>query len=85
MMAEGLFGEGVAPFDPKLVEVHEILLGYYGRPPERVVWDPLTQLIYSMLTSRTKEAESRQVMVDLGTGSSCGMRRWRRSRRRSGR
>ena len=65
MATESLFTGGIAVTDTPLPEIHALLLAFYGRPPERVPWDPLTQLIYSMLTSRTKEAESRQVMVDL--------------------
>ena len=45
--------------------LHEALLARYGRPALREPWDPLTQLIYSMLTSRTKEDASQQVMRDL--------------------
>ena len=53
--------------DTRLPEIHAILLERYGRPAPRTPWDPLTQLIYSMLTSRTKTAESEQVMRDLQT------------------
>ena len=49
----------------KLPHVHRLLLGYYGEVPQRVLWDPLTQLIYSLLSSRTKTPESHQVMRDL--------------------
>ena len=49
----------------KLPHIHRLLLGYYGAVPERVLWDPLTQLIYSLLSSRTKTPESHQVMRDL--------------------
>ena len=38
----------------KLPHVHRLLLGYYGEPKPREPWDPLTQLIYSLLASRTK-------------------------------
>ena len=61
-MSETLFP---VPVDTRLAEIHEILLKRYGRPEARQPWDPLTQLIYSMLTSRTKETESQQVMRDL--------------------
>jgi endonuclease-3 len=49
----------------KLPHVHRLLLGYYGQPKERELWDPLTQLIYSLLSSRTKTPVSHQVMRDL--------------------
>ena len=49
----------------KLPHVHRLLLGYYGEVPPRVMWDPLTQLIYSLLSSRTKTPESHQTMRDL--------------------
>ena len=51
--------------DPRLPEIHAILLERYGPVPPREVWDPLTQLIYSILSSRTKTPESHQVMRDL--------------------
>ena len=53
------------PPDARLSEIHAILLGRYGKPAPRAPWDPLTQLIYSMLTSRTKDVESTQMMRDL--------------------
>ncbi len=52
----------------KLPHVHRLLLGYYGDIPPRRLWDPLTQLIYSLLSSRTKTPESHQVMRDLEAG-----------------
>ena len=51
--------------DSRLPEIHAILLERYGAVPPRDVWDPLTQFIYSMLSSRTKTPESHQVMRDL--------------------
>lgn len=51
--------------DPRLVEIHHRLLTFYGQPPERVVWDPLKQFIYSMLSSRTKTEVSYQVVEHL--------------------
>jgi endonuclease-3 len=48
-----------------LPHLHEILLARYGRPAPRVPWDPLTQLIYSMLASRTKTTDSQDVMRSL--------------------
>jgi endonuclease-3 len=49
----------------KLPHIHRLLLGYYGQPKQRELWDPLTQLIYSLLSSRTKTPVSHQVMRDL--------------------
>jgi endonuclease-3 len=49
----------------KLPHIHRLLLGYYGQPQSREPWDPLTQLIYSLLSSRTKTPVSHQVMRDL--------------------
>lgn len=57
----------------KLPHIHRLLLGYYGQPPAREPWDPLTQFVYSLLSSRTKTPQAHQVMRDLerafpGTG-----------------
>ena len=49
----------------KLPHLHRLLLGYYGAPPVRVLWDPLTQFIYSLLSARTKTREAHQVMREL--------------------
>lgn len=49
----------------KLPHIHRLLLKQYGQPAARVLWDPLTQFIYSLLSSRTKTAQSMQVMRDL--------------------
>jgi len=53
--------------DPRLPEIHEILLGHYGRPEPRRPWDPLTQLVYSVLASRTQTTESLHIMRGLQT------------------
>ena len=53
------------PPDPRILQLQSELLAYYGRPPAREPWDPLTQFIYSLLSSRTKTEESHQVMRDL--------------------
>ncbi len=61
-----LFVDGAKPAaDPRIEEVQRLLLEHYGVPPAREPWDPLTQFIYSLLSSRTKTAESMQVMKDL--------------------
>lgn len=49
----------------RLPRLHRLLLGYYGAPPPREPWDPLTQFIYSLLSSRTKTPQAHQVMRDL--------------------
>ncbi len=49
----------------KLPHIHRLLLGYYGTPPPRVPWDPLTQFIYSLLSARTKTPQAHQVMREL--------------------
>ena len=53
------------PPDPRITALHETLLKHYGRPAPREPWDPLTQFIYSLLSSRTRTPESQQVMRDL--------------------
>ena len=53
--------------DTRLVEIHRRLLAFYGQPPERVVWDPLKQFIYSLLSSRTKTEVTYQVVQHLQT------------------
>ena len=51
--------------DRRLEEVHERLLGFYG-PQQRVeVWDPLTQFIYSLLSSKTQTEISHEVLRNL--------------------
>ena len=49
----------------KLPHIHRLLLGFYGQPQPRDMWDPLTQFIYSLLSARTKTAQAHQVMRDL--------------------
>jgi endonuclease-3 len=53
--------------DTRLVEVHRRLLEHYGKPPERDVWDPLKQFIYSLLSSRTKTEVTYEVVQHLQT------------------
>jgi endonuclease-3 len=60
----------------KLPHVHRLLLGYYGEPKPREPWDPLTQLIYSLLSSRTKTPASHQVMRDLERTFTAGPNNW---------
>jgi endonuclease-3 len=51
--------------DHRLEEIHRRLLEFYGRPAPRVVWDPLKQFIYSLLSSRTKTEVTFQVVEHL--------------------
>lgn len=51
--------------DKRLLEIHLCLLAYYGKPPEREVWDPLKQFIYSLLSSRTKTEITHEVVEHL--------------------
>jgi endonuclease-3 len=51
--------------DNRLPVLHQLLLDHYGPPPPRQPWDPLTQFIYSLLSSRTQTAVSNQVMRGL--------------------
>jgi endonuclease-3 len=60
----------------KLPHVHRLLLGYYGQPKPRELWDPLTQLIYSLLAGRTKTPVSHQVMRDLERTFQAGPGNW---------
>ncbi len=62
-----LFGEVAVEVEPvaatsaeteRLALVHDLLLEAYGQPAPREVWDPLTQLIYSLCSARTKTPES---------------------------
>jgi endonuclease-3 len=48
--------------DPRLPDLNQRLLDHYGPPPERELWDPLTQFIYSLLSSRTKTEVSHAVL-----------------------
>jgi endonuclease-3 len=51
--------------DTRLEQIHRRLLEYYGQPPEREVWDPLKQFIYSLLSSRTKTEVTFEVVREL--------------------
>jgi endonuclease-3 len=51
--------------DTRLLEIHLRLLVHYGKPPEREVWDPLKQFIYSLLSSRTKTEVTFEVVEHL--------------------
>jgi endonuclease III len=51
--------------DTRLADLHQRLLDAYGPPPERKCWPPLRQLVYSMLSSRTKTETSHEVLYAL--------------------
>ncbi len=51
--------------DTRLQDLHQALLDAYGPPAERVCWSPLRQLVYSMLSSRTKTETSHEVLYAL--------------------
>lgn len=51
--------------DTRLEDVHERLLSFYGPQERAEVWDPLTQMIYSLLSSRTKTEVSHEVLRNL--------------------
>jgi endonuclease-3 len=51
--------------DPRLPQLHRLLLARYGQPVPRTPRDPLTQFIYSLLASRTKTAVSDQTLREL--------------------
>lgn len=46
----------------RLATMHRLLLEACGQPATREVWDPLTQLIYSLCSSRTKTPESHSTL-----------------------
>ena len=60
----------------KLPHIHRLLLRHYGLPPARTPWDPLTQFIYSLLSSRTKTPASQTVMRELERRFSAGPGHW---------
>ena len=45
--------------------IHRLLLGYFGEQKPREPWDPLSQFIYSLLSSRTKTETTYQVVRHL--------------------
>lgn len=50
-----------------LDDIQQRLLQWMGQPPPREVWDPLTHLVYSLISSRTKDPESIATMHALRT------------------
>lgn len=64
-------GSSLLFVDNRLQELHDALLTTYGRPPERECWDPLRQLVYSMLSSRTRTETSHEVLYALERHFGC--------------
>ena len=62
--------------DSRLLEVHHVLLQSYGQPPARVPRDPLSQLIYSLLASRTRTEQSDAAMRALEVRYRTGAAGW---------
>jgi len=60
----------------KLPHIHRLLLGHYGQPKAREPRDPLTQLIYSLLASRTKTQASDQALRELERRFNAGPGNW---------
>ncbi|HEY0161113.1 MAG TPA: iron-sulfur cluster loop [Edaphobacter sp.] len=52
-MTEPLFQHHAEP-DDRLANIHQLLLQHFGEQKPRDPWDPLSQFIYSLLSSRTK-------------------------------
>jgi endonuclease III len=63
-MIDSLFKHQAEP-DDRLVYIHRLLLGYFGEQKPREPWDPLSQFIYSLLSSRTKTEMTYQVVRHL--------------------
>jgi endonuclease III len=49
----------------KLPYIHRLLLGYFGEQKPREPWDPLSQFIYSLLSSRTRTEMTYAVVRNL--------------------
>src|SRR5438309_11942621 len=64
-MSETLFPPAVVEPDDRLAHIHRLLLGYFDRPPARELWDPLSQFIYSLLSSRTRTETTYDVVRKL--------------------
>ena len=50
------------PTGTPLQDLHDRLTAAFGTPAPREVWDPLTQLIYSLCSARTKTPESHALL-----------------------
>ncbi|HTF66851.1 MAG TPA: hypothetical protein VK638_29625 [Edaphobacter sp.] len=63
-MTDSLFKHQAEP-DDRLAHIHRLLLGHFGEQKAREPWDPLSQFIYSLLSSRTKTETTHQVVRHL--------------------
>ncbi len=63
-MNDFLFKEHAKP-DDSLAHIHRLLLGHFDEQKAREPWDPLSQFIYSLLSSRTKTETTYQVVRHL--------------------
>ncbi|RZU41793.1 endonuclease III domain-containing protein [Edaphobacter modestus] len=63
-MNDFLFKEHAKP-DDSLAHIHRLLLGHFDEQKPREPWDPLSQFIYSLLSSRTKTETTYQVVRHL--------------------
>jgi endonuclease-3 len=63
-MMASLFQNQTEP-DDRLAHIHHLLLSYFGEQKPRDPWDPLSQFIYSLLSSRTKTEMTYQVVRQL--------------------
>jgi endonuclease-3 len=64
-MTDTLFPLPPVEFDPRLVVADQLLLDYFGPQVPREPWDPLSQFIYSLLSSRTKTETTYAVVAQL--------------------
>src|SRR5580692_1182576 len=64
-MSETLFPPAAVEQDDRLAHIHRLLLGYFDKPAAREPWDPLSQFIYSLLSSRTKTETTYDVVKKL--------------------
>jgi endonuclease-3 len=63
-MMASLFQNHTEP-DDRLAHIHRLLLSCFGEQKPREPWDPLSQFIYSLLSSRTKTEMTYQVVRQL--------------------
>lgn len=63
-MTDSLFKHQAEP-DDRLAHIHRLLLAHFGEQKAREPWDPLSQFIYSLLSSRTKTDTTYQVVRHL--------------------
>jgi endonuclease III len=64
-MSATLFPPAPVEQDDRLAHIHRLLLGHFDRPAPREPWDPLSQFVYSLLSSRTKTETTYKVVAHL--------------------